>query len=139
MQDQLQKLRGVLTNSFNDTRNRFGPSACAVLNSSITPAEKEVLLEDLQLETPATRIVYITPEQISSEVFKNNILQRVAANNTLLYVAIDEAHCISQWGHDFRPAYRRLQIFRNLCPNVPLLACTATSTPKVRDDVIKSL
>ncbi|KAF4757402.1 hypothetical protein FOZ63_029617 [Perkinsus olseni] len=139
MQDQLHKLREVLSSSLNDhPQNRFGPSSCAVLNSSISPAEREVLLQDLQLETPATRIVYITPEQISSEAFKL-ILGKVAANKTLLYAAIDEAHCISQWGHDFRPAYRRLRIFRDLCPGVPLLACTATSTPKVRDDVIDSL
>ncbi|KAF4693827.1 hypothetical protein FOZ60_009965 [Perkinsus olseni] len=97
MQDQLHKLREVLSSSLNDNN----------------------------------------PQNIVGSLQAH--LGKVAANKTLLYAAIDEAHCISQWGHDFRPAYRRLRIFRDLCPGVPLLACTATSTPKVRDDVIDSL
>jgi werner syndrome ATP-dependent helicase len=65
------------------------------------------------------------------------LLTSLAKNLSL--IAIDEAHCVSQWGHDFRPAYRGLGCIRRILPDIPILAVTATATAKVRDDISKSL
>ena len=80
------------------------------------------------------KFLYISPERISSELFLKKI-QRVK----VLLIAIDEAHCISQWGHDFRPAYRRISDLRQLFPDVPVLALTATATPEVVEDIQRQL
>ncbi|XP_035917894.1 Werner syndrome ATP-dependent helicase-like [Anopheles stephensi] len=82
------------------------------------------------------RVVYLTPEYITSDSGQA-LLKSVAEQ--LALIAIDEAHCVSKWGHDFRPAYRNLGSIRELCPRVPILAVTATATPKVRDDIVKCL
>uniref|UniRef100_A0AAG5CT68 ATP-dependent DNA helicase n=1 Tax=Anopheles atroparvus TaxID=41427 RepID=A0AAG5CT68_ANOAO len=82
------------------------------------------------------RVVYLTPEYITGDC-GHELLTSVRDQLTL--IAIDEAHCLSKWGHDFRPAYRGLGIVRELCPNVPILAVTATATPQVRDDIVRSL
>lgn len=58
---------------------------------------------------------------------------------SLVLVAIDEAHCVSSWGHDFRFSYRGLNRIRNTLPRIPILAVTATATQQVRDDIVKSL
>ncbi|XP_055913738.1 bifunctional 3'-5' exonuclease/ATP-dependent helicase WRN-like [Eupeodes corollae] len=81
-------------------------------------------------------IVYVTPEYITSESGAF-LIGRIKQDLSL--IAIDEAHCISKWGHDFRSAYRNLSCLRDWCPNVPILAMTATATNKVRDDIIQNL
>ena len=80
------------------------------------------------------KFLYISPERIGSELF----LKKIRRVNVQL-ITIDEAHCISQWGHDFRPAYRRISELRDIFPNVPLLALTATATPEVVDDIQQQL
>ncbi|XP_065095775.1 bifunctional 3'-5' exonuclease/ATP-dependent helicase WRN-like [Ochlerotatus camptorhynchus] len=82
------------------------------------------------------RVVYLTPEYVTGEVGKQ-LLENVA--DQLVLIAIDEAHCLSKWGHDFRPAYRNLGVIRRWCPKVPILAVTATATPNVREDIVASL
>lgn len=82
------------------------------------------------------RVVYLTPEYVTGEAGKH-LLEQVA--DQLVLIAIDEAHCLSKWGHDFRPAYRNLGIIRRWCPKVPILAVTATATPNVREDIVASL
>ncbi|MDR1866200.1 MAG: RecQ family ATP-dependent DNA helicase [Bacteroidales bacterium] len=76
------------------------------------------------------KFLYVSPERLSSEMFLTRILQ-VKVN----LLAVDEAHCISQWGHDFRPAYREIAALRELLPGVPVLALTATATPAVVEDI----
>ncbi|CAA3019354.1 atp-dependent dna helicase q-like 3 [Olea europaea subsp. europaea] len=66
-------------------------------------------------------------------------LTKIHSRGLLNLIAIDEAHCISSWGHDFRPSYRKLSSLRNCLPNIPLLALTATAAPKVQQDVTESL
>ncbi|XP_058467439.1 bifunctional 3'-5' exonuclease/ATP-dependent helicase WRN-like [Malaya genurostris] len=82
------------------------------------------------------RIVYLTPEYVTGDAGKY-LLEQV--NDQLVLIAIDEAHCLSKWGHDFRPAYRHLGLIRRICPRVPILAVTATATPNVREDIVSSL
>ena len=80
------------------------------------------------------KFLYISPERIDSELF----LKKIKRVNVQL-ITVDEAHCISQWGHDFRPAYRRISELRDMFPGVPLLALTATATPEVVDDIQQQL
>ncbi len=80
------------------------------------------------------KFLYLSPERLATPIFKEN-LERLPI--TLL--AIDEAHCISQWGHDFRPEYRRLKEVRQLIPEIPVLALTASATPKVQEDIMVQL
>ena len=80
------------------------------------------------------KFLYISPERISSEIFLNKVRKMQVA-----LITVDEAHCISQWGYDFRPAYRRIGELRNLFPQVPVLALTATATAEVADDIQRQL
>jgi len=78
----------------------------------------------------AVRILYISPERLSSQLFQTK-LRHIKVS----FFAIDEAHCISQWGYDFRPSYLKISDIRRLHPDVPVLALTATATPEVVDDI----
>lgn len=80
------------------------------------------------------KFLYISPERISSEIF----LKKIQKTDVSL-ITVDEAHCISQWGHDFRPAYRRISDLRALFPDVPVLALTATATEEVAADIQQRL
>jgi ATP-dependent DNA helicase RecQ len=80
------------------------------------------------------RMLYVAPERLMLETF----LER-ALNWNIAYIAIDEAHCISEWGHDFRPEYRELKKLREHFPDAPVMALTATATERVRADIIKQL
>ncbi|XP_055683441.1 bifunctional 3'-5' exonuclease/ATP-dependent helicase WRN-like [Lutzomyia longipalpis] len=87
-----------------------------------------------KVEAGHFRIVYMSPEYITGN---RDVLKRLAPQLTL--IAIDEAHCVSQWGHDFRPAFRQLSFIRQAVPNVPILALTATATQRVQEDIVKTL
>src|SRR5438067_10485468 len=80
------------------------------------------------------RLLYVAPERLMLEGF----LER-ALNWNIAQIAIDEAHCISEWGHDFRPEYRELKKLRTHLPDVPVMALTATATERVRTDIVKQL
>lgn len=82
------------------------------------------------------RVVFTTPEYIAE---KYGFLKLMAQNGVLELIGIDEAHCISQWGHDFRPSYRKLRGFRELVPDVPIVALSATATPTIAQDIVDSL
>ncbi|XP_050100015.1 Werner syndrome ATP-dependent helicase-like [Anopheles aquasalis] len=88
------------------------------------------------IEAGSFRVVYLTPEFVTGDRGQSLL---TSVRKQLALIAIDEAHCLSKWGHDFRPAYRNLGLVRDLCPDVPILAVTATATPKVRDDIVQSL
>lgn len=81
-------------------------------------------------------LVYVTPEYLcASETF----LKQIDRNVNLVCVAIDEAHCVSQWGYDFRTSYQQLKFIKNLLPHIPVMALTATATPLVRKDICTNL
>src|SRR5882757_3465800 len=80
------------------------------------------------------RLLYVAPERLMLDTFLESAL-----NWNITQIAIDEAHCISEWGHDFRPEYRELKKLRTHFPDVPIMALTATATERVRDDIIKQL
>ena len=80
------------------------------------------------------KLLYISPERISSDLFQIK-LKHIKVS----FITVDEAHCISQWGYDFRPSYLQIAVIRKLVPNVPILALTATATPDVIDDIQERL
>ena len=104
-----------------------------VLNSTLTNDEKQKVKDDVK--NGITKLLYMAPESISKT---SNIDFLKATNISLL--AIDEAHCISEWGHDFRPEYRNLRLIADkIQNNIPIIALTATATPKVQSDILKNL
>jgi len=84
-------------------------------------------------------LLYVTPEKVSASTSLISALQSVYNRNKLSMFVIDEAHCVSQWGHDFRPDYKKLSLLRQNFPNVPFMALTATATPRVRTDILHQL
>lgn len=108
------------------------------LNSKMTSKERVRVINDIKSVKPTTKFLYITPEQAATEFFRS-LLSSLVKYNKLAYVAVDEAHCVSQWGHDFRPDYLKLGEIRKLYPLVPWIALTATASRDVVSDIIKNL
>ena len=102
------------------------------LYSGQTEAEKKLVFAKINLG--GTFILYLSPERVQKEGFQKWILQRPIG-----LFAVDEAHCVSQWGHDFRAEYSELKVLKKLRPDVPVLALTASATPTVLDDIEKNL
>jgi len=103
-----------------------------VLNSSLNKTEIAKVKKDIT--SGITKLLYVAPESLTKEEyieFLNSV--------KISFVAIDEAHCISEWGHDFRPEYRNLRNIVRLLGDVPMIGLTATATPKVQEDILKNL
>ncbi|KAH8835038.1 P-loop containing nucleoside triphosphate hydrolase protein [Flagelloscypha sp. PMI_526] len=90
-------------------------------------------------EDKAIQLCYVTPEKIGKSNTFKGLINKLASSRRLGRIVIDEAHCVSQLGHDFRPDYQNLHILRQLCPGVPITALSATCPPEVLDDLIKTL
>lgn len=110
----------------------------ATINSNTSYQERQRLLSDLGTGHPVTRLLYVTPEQCNADGFRKH-LRIVHEQRELARIAVDEAHCISEWGHDFRPTFKELRWFRDSFPDVPIICLTATATPRVRQDVVSTL
>ncbi|GBG73038.1 hypothetical protein CBR_g12756 [Chara braunii] len=112
--------------------------AAEFLSSTREASDRRKIYEDIDSGRPTVRLLYVTPELISTDGFMGK-LQKMHGRGLLNLIAIDEAHCISSWGHDFRPSYRKLSALRSALAGVPILALTATAAKAVRDDIIRSL
>ncbi|CAG8972440.1 hypothetical protein HYALB_00001129 [Hymenoscyphus albidus] len=108
------------------------------INRNTPHDERKRLMRDLETGHPLTRLLYVTPEQCATDSFRKK-LRIVYEQRELARIAVDEAHCISEWGHDFRPSFKQLKWFRETMPDVPIICLTATATPQVRQDVINTL
>lgn len=108
------------------------------LNSNTPIQERDYIYQDLQTGHPRTRLLYVTPELCSGEHFRKRI-QIVHQQKELARIAVDEAHCISEWGHDFRKDFKRLSWFRETFPDVPIMCLTATANTVVRNDILSTL
>jgi len=103
------------------------------LNSSLNKGQIKKVKEDLS--KGGTKMLYVAPETLTKE---ENVAFLKELN--ISFIAVDEAHCISEWGHDFRPEYRKIrEIIDTINPNLKVIALTATATPKVQDDIVKNL
>ena len=119
MQDQVSAL------------NRIGIGAASI-TSQLNQDEIAVVFAKCQLGT--IKLLYVAPERLLSRSFLQNLIEL-----KVKIIAVDEAHCIAQWGHDFRPAYLKINKIRELFPHSTLLALTATAPPKTQDEIISSL
>ncbi|XP_063077117.1 ATP-dependent DNA helicase Q5 [Engraulis encrasicolus] len=112
--------------------------ACSI-NSKLPIAERRTILADLQSERPVVKLLYITPEMLASPAFQP-ALNALTGRSLLACLAVDEAHCVSQWGHDFRPDYLKLgEVRERHLSGVKCIALTATAPMRVRDDIARSL
>ena len=122
MKNQVDAIRGI---SEND-------GIAHVLNSSLNKAEITKVKSDIK--SGITKLLYVAPESLIKEEYVEFLQQQ-----KISFVAIDEAHCISEWGHDFRPEYRNLKNIIKSIDNVPVICLTATATEKVQEDILKTL
>ena len=102
------------------------------IHSGLTSREIDIILDNCVYGD--YKFLYVSPERIDTAIFKARF-----AKMPVSLIAVDEAHCISQWGYDFRPAYLNIATLRPLAPNAPILAVTATATPEVANDIMKRL
>ena len=123
MKNQVDLIRGYST---RDNIAHF-------LNSTLSKAQQKKVKTDLT--EGKTKMLYVAPETLTKQ---ENIA--FFSDLKISFIAVDEAHCISEWGHDFRPEYRKLRDMINMInPELPIIALTATATPKVQDDIVKNL
>lgn len=125
MTDQLQKLKSLNVRA-------------ETINSTMSSLERQRVRRDLTSMRPETRLLYVTPEQVASEKFQA-VLSALYKIGKLARFVVDEAHCVSEWGHDFRPDYLKLGKVRDMFPDVPMVALTATASAKVFDDILVQL
>ncbi|NQY00091.1 MAG: RecQ family ATP-dependent DNA helicase [Flavobacteriaceae bacterium] len=122
MKNQVDAIRGI---SDND-------GIAHVLNSSLNKSEIEQVMSDIS--TGVTKLLYVAPESLIKEEYVSFLRKQ-----KISFVAIDEAHCISEWGHDFRPEYRNLRNIIEQIDHVAVIGLTATATEKVQEDILKTL
>jgi ATP-dependent DNA helicase RecQ len=130
----ISPLIALMKNQVDQLRAFGGSDSIAhFLNSSLNKSEINQVKSDLL--DGKTKLLYVAPESLS-KADNVEFLKLIKIS----FVAVDEAHCISEWGHDFRPEYRKIrQVIAGLGPNIPIIALTATATPKVQLDIIKNL
>lgn len=99
----------------------------------------EAVLQGIQSDPPQVKVLFITPERLTTGTYILNQLSNLSRRNLVTMFVVDECHCVSQWGHEFRPNYKELSKLKELCPTVPILALTATATILVKVDILTVL
>lgn len=129
----ISPLIALMKNQVDAMRNYSEEDGVAhFINSSLSKAAIEMVKADIQ--SGKTKLLYVAPESLTKDE-NIDFLQNVKIS----FYAVDEAHCISEWGHDFRPEYRRIQAIVSKIGKAPIIALTATATPKVQHDIQKNL
>ncbi len=123
-------LISLMKDQVDNLRKRHIKAVC--LHSGMTSGEKRVAWE--RLVNAKANFLYIAPERLGSERFLQELRHLPVS-----LIVVDEAHCISQWGYDFRPSYLNIKVLRKICPKVPVLALTASATPEVAEDIMRQL
>lgn len=113
--------------------------AAGMLNGTVKEAQKRWIFSDLNRPTPSMNLLYITPELLLKSSHLRDVISNLHRRNKLARFVIDEAHCVSQWGHDFRPDYKQLGFLKQTYPDVPIMALTATANEPVQKDVLNNL
>jgi bloom syndrome protein len=133
-------LLSLMEDQVSACKDRFGMQAF-LINGESTAAQKTMIMEALQSRRPQNliQILYVTPEMLSKNQRMISAFQQLHSRGQLARIVIDEAHCVSQWGHDFRPDYKALGDVVRQFPGVPVIALTATATQLVRTDVVANL
>src|SRR6478752_1316848 len=125
----ISPLIALMKNQVDQIRSFSHDTVAHFLNSSLTKTEITKVKHDVT--DGQTKMLYIAPETLK----KDETIDFLKSIN-ISFVAVDEAHCISEWGHDFRPEYRRIkQVISNIGDGIPIIALTATATPKVQQDI----
>ena len=109
------------------------------INSELSPADKKERYAKLSAQHLSCRLVYVTPEAVNQSPQMHNALDQLNQRRRLARIVLDEAHCLSQWGHDFRPDYKQLRHLKTQFPSVPLIALTATANQEVKVDIKNTL
>ncbi|XP_034833242.1 recQ-like DNA helicase Blm [Maniola hyperantus] len=113
--------------------------SAAHLSGSVSLAEADEVYHKLCMKEPLIKLLYVTPEKISGSPKFQDMLDMLYSRDKIARFVVDEAHCVSQWGHDFRPDYKRLHMLRDRFPKTTIMALTATATPRVRLDILHQL
>lgn len=109
------------------------------MTGDLSQAEVNKVYRKLYEINTDLKLLYVTPEKVSLSPKFLNILGVLYSRSNLARFVIDEVHCVSQWGHDFRPDYNKMSMLKERFPKVPLMALTATATERVRSDILHQL
>lgn len=126
IQDQMSKLRVLNIRA-------------ACLTANVKGTAQRDIFTDLSMDKPPIKLLYVTPEKLTKNKQLIDAISSLKERNMLAQIVVDEAHCVSQWGEDFRPSYKKIGLLREKYPDLPMMAMTSTANPRVRRDILSIL